>query len=121
MFANRLSFTFDFKGPSFAIDTACSSSLFALEQAVTSMRAGECDAAIVGGVNLCLNPNKSLPFNRLSMLSPDGKSKSFDASGNGYVRSEAAVVIYIQKKRPALRMYAKILHAKTNSDGYKVN
>jgi len=81
MFANRISYTFDFKGPSFAMDTACSSSLLALEQAVASIRSGHCDAAIVGGVNLLLKPQSSLQFHRLGMLAADGKCKAFDASG----------------------------------------
>lgn len=68
-------------GPSYAVDTACSSSLFALNQAVSAMRTGQCDAAIVGGVNLLLKPTSSLQFHRLSMLSPQGMCKAFDASG----------------------------------------
>lgn len=52
MFANRISFTFDFQGPSYAMDTACSSSLLALQQAVLGIRSGQCDQAIVGGVNI---------------------------------------------------------------------
>merc|ERR1712089_104211 len=60
MFANRISYFFDFKGPSFAIDTACSSSLLALDQALRSIRSGQCDSAVVGGCSLCLNPPTSL-------------------------------------------------------------
>ncbi|RZC35992.1 fatty acid synthase [Asbolus verrucosus] len=119
MFPNRLSYTFDFSGPSYAIDTACSSSLFALQQAVAAMKTGQCDAAIVGGVNLLLKPTSSLQFHRLGMLSPQGMCKTFDADGNGYVRSEAAVVVYLQKARVANRVYATVLGAKTNTDGYK--
>lgn len=119
MFPNRISYTFDFSGPSYAIDTACSSSLFAFQQAVTAIKTGQCDAAIVGGVNLLLKPTSSLQFHRLGMLSPHGMCKAFDASGNGYVRSEAAVVVYIQKASVARRTYASILGAKTNTDGYK--
>ncbi|XP_049809979.1 fatty acid synthase isoform X1 [Schistocerca nitens] len=119
MFPNRISYTFDFSGPSYAIDTACSSSMFALQQAMNAMRTGQCDAAIVGGVNLLLKPTCSLQFHRLSMLSPQGMCKAFDASGNGYVRSEAAVVIYLQKSSQAKRVYATIVNAKTNTDGYK--
>ncbi|XP_054286913.1 fatty acid synthase-like [Macrosteles quadrilineatus] len=119
MFPNRISFTFDFSGPSYAIDTACSSSLFALHQAVAAMRSGQCDAAIVGGVNLLLKPTCSLQFHRLSMLSPQGMCKAFDSSGNGYVRSEAAVVVYLQKARDAKRVYATVVNSKTNTDGYK--
>lgn len=61
-------------GPSYAVDTACSSSLFALHQALISMRRGDCDAAVVCGVNLNLKPSLSLQFLRLSMLSAEGSS-----------------------------------------------
>lgn len=68
-------------GPSTAIDTACSSSLLALENAFNAIRNGQCDAALVGGVNLLLKPNTSVQFMKLGMLSPEGTCKSFDASG----------------------------------------
>lgn len=119
MFPNRISYTFDFNGPSYAIDTACSSSLFAFQQAVTAIKTGQCDSAIVGGANLLLKPTSSLQFHRLSMLSPQGMCKAFDASGNGYVRSEAVVVILLQKASAARRVYASVLGAKTNTDGNK--
>lgn len=119
MFPNRISYTFDFNGPSYAVDTACSSSLFAFQQAVTAIKTGQCDAAIVAGVNLLLKPTSSLQFHRLSMLSPQGMCKAFDSSGNGYVRSEAAVVVYLQKASAARRIYATVLGAKTNTDGNK--
>nr|XP_025034359.1 fatty acid synthase [Pelodiscus sinensis] len=83
MFANRISYFFDLKGPSMAIDTACSSSLIALENAYKAIRHGECSAALVGGVNLLLKPNTSVQFMKLGMLSPDGACKSFDAAGKG--------------------------------------
>lgn len=120
MFPNRISYTFDFSGPSFAVDTACSSSLYAFNQAVVAMRTGQCDAAIVGGVNLVLKPTSSLQFHRLNMLSPEGMCKAFDASGNGYVRSEAAVVLYLQKSSDSKRVYATVVNSKTNTDGNKV-
>ncbi|KYN15123.1 PREDICTED: fatty acid synthase-like [Trachymyrmex cornetzi] len=119
MFANRVSFAFDFNGPSYAMDTACSSAMYGMHQAVTAMRAGECDAAIVGGLNLLLRPEASLQFHRLNMLSQDGKCKSFDVSGNGYVRAEAVAAIYLQKAKDARRVYATVIHTKTNTDGYK--
>ncbi|KAK2587686.1 hypothetical protein KPH14_003803 [Odynerus spinipes] len=119
MFPNRISYTFDLKGPSYAIDTACSSSLYALHQAVTSIRIGECDAAIVGGVNLVLKPTSSLQFHRLNMLSHDGMCKAFDADGKGYVRADGAVALLIQKASAARRIYATIIKSKTNIDGYK--
>nr|XP_033816212.1 fatty acid synthase [Geotrypetes seraphini] len=119
MFANRISYFFDFKGPSLAIDTACSSSLLALENAYKAIKHGECDAAIVGGVNLLSKPNTSVQFLKLGMLSPDGTCKSFDASGDGYCRSEAAVVILMTKKSMAKRVYATVVNAGSNTDGYK--
>lgn len=120
MFPNRISYTFDLRGPSYAIDTACSSSMFALAQAVIAMRAGHCDAAIVAGTNLCLKPANSLNFHRLSMLSPEGRCAAFDASGRGYVRSEAAVVVMLQRRSAARRVYATVRGARMNTDGTKV-
>ncbi|XP_014471165.1 PREDICTED: fatty acid synthase-like [Dinoponera quadriceps] len=119
MFANRISFAFDFTGPSYSLDTACSSSLFALHQAATAMRAGECDGAIVGGLNLLLKPTNALQFHKLNMLSMDGKCKTFDATGDGYVRAEAVVAVYLQRAKDARRVYATVVHTKTNTDGNK--
>uniref|UniRef100_A0A1I8MI56 Fatty acid synthase n=1 Tax=Musca domestica TaxID=7370 RepID=A0A1I8MI56_MUSDO len=119
MFANRVSFTFDFKGPSYSVDTACSSSLYALEQAFSDMRAGKCDNAVVAGLGVLLKPTMSLQFKRLNMLSPDGMCKAFDESGNGYVRSDGCVVIFLQKTNNAKRVYATVLNVRTNTDGYK--
>jgi len=68
-------------GPSVAVDTACSSSLLALDQALRAIRSGLCDAAVVGGTNVCLNPRISAQFKQLGMLAPDGACKSFDVSG----------------------------------------
>jgi fatty acid synthase len=119
MFANRISYTFDLQGPSYAMDTACSSSFLALQQAVLGLRTGQCDMAVVGGVNICLRPVSALQFHKLNMLSVDGKCKFLDSEANGYVRSETCSVIFLQKKSEAKRIYATIIHAKTNTDGYK--
>ena len=119
MFANRLSFFFDFKGPSYTVDTACSSSLLALDCALNALRTGACDAAIVGGVNLCFRPQTSLQFLKLQMLSNDGACRAFDSSGTGYVRSETVATVFIQKRQNAKRLYATVLHSKTNTDGWK--
>ncbi len=70
------------------IDTACSSSLLAVDQALHAIREGKCDAAIVGGSNLCLDPATTLQFQKLGMLSPEGSCKSFDESGKGALTSE---------------------------------
>ncbi|XP_054155200.1 fatty acid synthase-like [Oppia nitens] len=119
MFANRISYTFDFQGPSYSMDTACSSSALAINQALLGLRTGQCDAAIVGGVNVCLRPVSALQFHKLNMLAVDGKCKFLDESGNGYVRSETCSIILLQKKSEAKRLYATVIHAKTNTDGYK--
>ncbi|CAF0706992.1 unnamed protein product [Brachionus calyciflorus] len=119
MLANRLSFYYDFKGPSYTVDTACSSSLVALDAAVQSLKSGYCDYAIVGGVNLLVRPQTSLLFQRLGMLSSDGMCKSFDSSGKGYVRSETISAIFLQKKSTCRKFYAKILNSRVNTDGAK--
>ncbi|KAI1291794.1 Fatty acid synthase [Halotydeus destructor] len=119
MFANRISFTFNFQGPSLTLDTACSSSFTALHQALVGLRTGQCDQAIVGGVNIGLRPISAYQSYVLNMLSPDGKCKHLDSSANGYVRSDTVAAIFMQKKPEAKRIYATLIHAKTNTDGYK--
>ncbi|XP_024206531.1 fatty acid synthase isoform X2 [Pan troglodytes] len=119
MMANRLSFFFDFRGPSIALDTACSSSLMALQNAYQAIHSGQCPAAIVGGINVLLKPNTSVQFLRLGMLSPEGTCKAFDTAGNGYCRSEGVVAVLLTKKSLARRVYATILNAGTNTDGFK--
>ncbi|XP_031346518.1 fatty acid synthase-like [Photinus pyralis] len=117
--AQRISHYFNLRGPSHTIDTACSSSLYALEHAYRAIRTGRCDSALVGGVSLCLNPTTSLQFFRLGVLSADGMCKPFDEDANGYARSETVSVVFLQKAKDARRIYAQLLHTKTNSDGYK--
>ena len=77
--ANRLSYIFDFHGPSAAVDTACSSSSLAIHFAVESLRRGESDAALAGGVNMILTPETTIAFSKARMLSPEGKCRPFDA------------------------------------------
>lgn len=94
--SNRISYVFDLKGPSFTVDTACSSSIVALHEALEAMRTGRIDTAIVGGVNMLLSPFAFVGFSRASMLSPTGLCRAFDADGDGYVRSEGAVVFVLR-------------------------
>eukprot|EP00884_Botryococcus_braunii_P022876 jgi/Botrbrau1/9272/Bobra.180_1s0029.1 len=125
MFANRLSWYFDFQGPSKVIDTACSSSLVALHDAVTDIVMGRTDYAMVGGTSAILNPAVSLLFNRLHVLSPEATCKSFDAEGNGYTRSDGISVLILRRTgfngtpvwfaKPPV---ARILGIATNNDGY---
>ena len=119
LFANRISYAFDFKGPSYILDTACSSGLLAFQNAVANIRSGEIDMAVVGGCNLVIRPSTSVQFSRLGMLSPDGACKVFDSKANGYVRSETCSIVFLQKKRDAKRIYATVIHTKTNTDGFK--
>ncbi|XP_072167778.1 fatty acid synthase-like [Diadema setosum] len=119
MLANRLSYSFDFRGPSYSVDTACSSGFMALHNAIQDMRRGDCEAAIVGASNLLVKPQSSLQFWRLGVLSPDGQSKSFDSSANGYCRSEGIVALYITRKSVCKRSYGTLVHSGTNTDGYK--
>ncbi|VDO39253.1 unnamed protein product [Haemonchus placei] len=119
MFSNRISYTFDLQGPSFSVDTACSSSLLALQLAVDAIRQKQCDAAIVAGAHLTLTPTAALQFLRLGMLTEKGSCRSFDDSGDGYCRTEGVAAIYIQRKSKANRIYATVVHAKSNTDGYK--
>ncbi|XP_077508101.1 fatty acid synthase-like [Amblyomma americanum] len=119
MFSNRISYSFDFKGPSVTVDTACSSAMIALNHALLALRAGQCDAAIVGGSNIFLKPATTLSFLRLGMLSPEGRCKSFDSNASGYARSESVGVFFIQRQCEARRIYAKLVHVKANVDGYK--
>ncbi|KAM9281576.1 fatty acid synthase [Morus bassanus] len=119
MLANRLSYFYDFKGPSLTVDTACSSSLVALEHAYKAISHGLCSTALVGGVNVLLRPNTSVQFMKLGMLSPGGACRAFDASGDGYCRSEAVVVILLTKRSMAKRIYATIVNAGINTDGFK--
>jgi 3-oxoacyl-(acyl-carrier-protein) synthase/SAM-dependent methyltransferase/acyl carrier protein len=99
---NRISHQFNWKGPSQFIDTACSSSLVALHYAVRDIRAGDCDYALAGGVNLCLTPFVFNCFTRSGMLAPDGLCKTFDGRANGYVRGEGAGLLLLRPLEKAL-------------------
>nr|XP_019551378.2 fatty acid synthase-like [Aedes albopictus] len=117
--ANRVSYTLDLRGPSLVMDTACSSSMYALDVARRKILRGECDAALVLGTNLCLHPYISYQFALLGVLSKDGVCRPFDEKANGYTRSEVLCAAFLQKAKDANRIYAHILHTKTNCDGFK--
>ncbi|MFD4301743.1 amino acid adenylation domain-containing protein [Streptomyces albidoflavus] len=103
MVANRLSYVFDWSGPSLAVDTACSSSLVALHQAAVHLRAGDVDAAVVGAANLILTPDKTRSFARGGMLSPQGACRTFDEAADGYVRGEGCGVVVLKRLADAER------------------
>ncbi len=119
--ANRISYAFDFVGPSVALDTACSSSLVAIHLACQSLRNGECTLAVAGGASLLLKPEQTIATSKATMLSPDGRCKSFDARANGYVRSEGCGVVILKPLSAALAdgdpIYAVIRGSATNQDG----
>ncbi len=119
--ANRLSYLYDFRGPSLAIDTACSSSLVAVHLACTSLRNGESTLAIAGGVNLILSPAITINFTKAGVMAPDGRCKAFDASANGYVRSEGIGVVVLKPLSSAIAdgdpIYAVIKGSAVNQDG----
>jgi acyl transferase domain-containing protein/acyl carrier protein len=96
LLSNRLSFFFDFHGPSVTVDTACSSSLVAVHLAVQAIRAGECESALAGGVNVCWTSDRFLAFSRAGMLSKEGQCRTFDARANGYVRGEGVGVVLLK-------------------------
>ncbi|MGW2157708.1 amino acid adenylation domain-containing protein [Nonomuraea sp. NPDC001699] len=94
--ANRVSYHLDLKGPSMSVDTMCSSSLAALHLAVRSLRQGECQLAIAGGVNLNLHPNKFVQHARMRLTAGDRRCHSFGAGGDGFVPAEGAGVVLLK-------------------------
>lgn len=119
--ANRLSYVFDLRGPSMAVDTACSSSLVSVHLAAQSLRSGESDLALAGGVNLILTPELTITFSQARMLSPDGRCKTFDANADGYVRGEGCGVVILKRLSDAVRdgdnILALIRGSAVNQDG----
>ncbi|AOY76259.1 hypothetical protein BJL90_10310 [Clostridium formicaceticum] len=102
LIANRVSYLFDFHGPSMAVDTLCSSSLTAIHLAAESIKRGECEAAIAGGVNISLSPNKYIIQARLSMSSTDGRCRSFGEGGDGFVPGEGIGAILLKPLQRAV-------------------
>ncbi|HXA51418.1 MAG TPA: beta-ketoacyl synthase N-terminal-like domain-containing protein, partial [Candidatus Acidoferrum sp.] len=119
--SGRLSYVLGLQGPSVALDTACSSSLVALHLACQSLRSGECGLALAGGANLVLLPEPVVMFSKAHMLAPDGRCKTFDASANGYVRSEGCGIVVLKRYSDALRdgdrVLALIRGSAVNQDG----
>nr|WP_092067195.1 amino acid adenylation domain-containing protein [Dendrosporobacter quercicolus]NSL46456.1 amino acid adenylation domain-containing protein [Dendrosporobacter quercicolus DSM 1736]SDL51088.1 amino acid adenylation domain-containing protein [Dendrosporobacter quercicolus] len=100
--ANRVSYYFDFHGPSMSIDTICSSSLTALHLAVESIKRGECEAAIAGGVNISIHPNKYLVHSQLLMSATDGRCRSFGEGGDGFVPGEGVGAVLLKPLQQAI-------------------
>jgi len=119
--ANRVSYHFDFTGPSLAVDTACSASLAALHLACESLRRGECGAALAGGVNLILDPVQQRELVRMGMLSPTDACRSFGAGADGFVQGEGVGVAVLKTLEAALadgdRVLGVILGSAANANG----
>ncbi|KAJ5597219.1 Major facilitator superfamily domain general substrate transporter [Penicillium hordei] len=123
--SNRVSYVFDLHGPSVTIDTACSSSLVALHQAMHSLRSGDCDSAIVGGVNLILDPAMFITKSKLSMLSAESRSRMWDQAANGYARGGGIAAMILKPLSQALQygdpIQAIVRATGVNSDESKLS
>ncbi|GAA4462941.1 hypothetical protein GCM10023189_40280 [Nibrella saemangeumensis] len=121
MLTNRVSYFFNWSGPSEVIDTACSSSLVAIHNAVNALHNGDCSLAIAGGVNIIIDPKPHICLSKIGMLSPDGKCKTFDASANGYVRGEGIGTVILKPLNKAIEdgdnIYAVIKATSLNHGG----
>ncbi|MEV0032800.1 SDR family NAD(P)-dependent oxidoreductase [Nocardia sp. NPDC050793] len=123
--ANRLSYFYDFHGPSLSLDTACSSSLMAVHLACESLRRGESSLAVAAGANIILRPESSIGFCQAGMISRQGLSRAFDTSADGFVRGEGIGVLVLQPLDHAVaqrrRIYAVLRASGTNQDGRTSN
>jgi acyl transferase domain-containing protein/D-arabinose 1-dehydrogenase-like Zn-dependent alcohol dehydrogenase/acyl carrier protein len=119
--SGRVAFALGFEGPAMAVDTACSSALVAVHQAVQALHSGDCDLAVAGGVNVLLSPVTVVAASRARMLSPVGRCKTFDASADGYVRSEGCGILVLKRLSDAERdgdqVCAVISGTAVNQDG----
>jgi acyl transferase domain-containing protein/acyl carrier protein len=122
MLANRLSYVFDFRGPSMSVDTACSASLVAVHLAVQAIHNGECSMALAGGSNVMIAPNMTIAESKGGFLSSDGRCKTFDAAANGYARGEGAGVVLLKPLSQALLdkdpIYAVVRGTAVSQDGH---
>ena len=119
--SGRLSYFLGTQGPSISIDTACSSSLVAIHLAIQSLRNGDCDLALAGGVNVILTPEATISLSRSKMMAPDGRCKTFNARADGFVRGEGCGMLVLKPLSKALsdhdRVLAVIRGSAVNQDG----
>ncbi|MEM6451326.1 MAG: SDR family NAD(P)-dependent oxidoreductase [Cyanobacteria bacterium P01_D01_bin.105] len=107
--AGRIAYTFGFQGPTLQLDTTCSSSLLSVHLACQSLRNGESNLALAGGVNLMLSPEVTVGFCKLKALSADGRCKTFDASADGYGRGEGCGIVVLKRLSDAIANQDNIL------------
>ncbi|MDX9860533.1 MAG: aminotransferase class III-fold pyridoxal phosphate-dependent enzyme, partial [Rhodospirillales bacterium] len=119
--AGRLAYFYDFKGPCLTVDTACSSSLVALDLAVKSLRRGECDVALAGGISLILSPDSTVALCKVKALAADGRSRAFDDDATGYGRGEGGGLLVLKRlddaRRDGDRIQAVLAGSAVNHDG----
>ncbi|CDO30784.1 type I polyketide synthase [Mycolicibacterium porcinum] len=119
--SGRVAFALGLEGPAVAVDTACSSALVAVHQACQALQSDDCDMAVAGGVNVLLSPVTVVAASRARMLSPVGRCKTFDASADGYVRSEGCGILVLKRlsdaQRDGDRICAVIPGSGVNQDG----
>jgi acyl transferase domain-containing protein/SAM-dependent methyltransferase/aryl carrier-like protein len=119
--ANRVSYFFDFRGPSLALDTMCSSSLTAIHLACESLRRGDCELAFAGGVNVSAHPYKYIYLSQATFLSSDGRCRSFGAGGDGYVPGEGVGAVLLKPLERAVadrdRIYGVVKGSSINHGG----
>ncbi|MCX5016602.1 SDR family NAD(P)-dependent oxidoreductase [Streptomyces sp. NBC_00555] len=117
----RIAYALDLRGPVMSVGTGCSSSLVAIHQAVRSLRSGESDLALAGGVSLILHPHTTVAMSKFGTQNPDGQCRAFDADANGYVRGEGCGVVVLRRlgdaRRSGDRIYAVIRGSAVNNDG----
>ena len=119
--SGRISYIMDWHGPAVTIDTMCSSSLVALHQACTSLRAGDCDLAVVGGSAILSTPEGFTEFSRQNALAADGRCKAFSADADGTGWAEGVGVVVLERAASATDKghgaLALIRGSATNQDG----
>ena len=119
--AGRIAYVLGMQGPAIALDTSCSSSLLAVHLACGSLRSGECNLALAGGVNLTLLPDATIGLCQLKALAVDGRCKTFDAAANGYVRAEGCGIFILKRLDDAIadgdNILALIRGSAANHDG----
>jgi acyl transferase domain-containing protein len=120
--ANRLSYLLDLRGPSISVDTACSASLVAVHLACQSLRLGESNIAVTGGVSLMIAPELLVSMSKVGFMAPDGRCKTFDALADGFGRGEGCSVVVLKRLSDAIadgdRVLAVIRGSAVNQDGH---